>query len=127
MRLRASQRESCASSHTFAIVISSLAPGAAATKYWNACERVISRSGAPPPSCLASHSCSALVGSIVIAQRFSASWTSVSAVTPSRRNARETRSCSATSQTIVRRPASAAARPSAAATVVLPTPPFPVT
>ena len=31
MRLRASQRESCASSQTFAIVISSLAPGAAVT------------------------------------------------------------------------------------------------
>ena len=37
------------------------------------------------------------------------------------------RSCSATSQTMVRLPARAAARPSAAATVVLPTPPLPVT
>ena len=36
MRLWASQRSSCASSQTLAIVISSLAPGAAATKCWNA-------------------------------------------------------------------------------------------
>ena len=63
----------------------------------------------------------------MIAHRLSASCTSVSGTTPSRRNARETRSCSATSQTIVRRPARAAATPSAAATVVLPTPPLPVT
>ena len=47
---------------------------------------------------------SAAVGSIVIAHRLSASWTSVSRCTPSRANARDTRSCSATSQTIVRRP-----------------------
>jgi hypothetical protein len=64
---------------------------------------------------------------MVIAHRFSPSCTSVSGVTPSRPSARDTRSCSATSQTIVRRPAAAAATPIAAATVVLPTPPFPVT
>jgi hypothetical protein len=109
-----------------AIVISSLAPGAAATKYWNADERASTRSPAPP-TCLPSHSSSARDGSIVIAHRLSASCTSVSGTTPSRRNARDTRSWSATSQTIVRRPARAAATPSAAATVVLPTPPLPVT
>src|SRR4051794_10531585 len=64
---------------------------------------------------------------MVIAHRLSASITSVSGTTPWRRNARDIRSCSATSQTIVSRPAFAAARPSAAATVVLPTPPLPVT
>jgi hypothetical protein len=64
---------------------------------------------------------------MLIAHRFSASSTSVSRRTPSRRKARDIRSCSATSQTIVRRPAAAAASPSEAATVVLPTPPLPVT
>ena len=63
----------------------------------------------------------------VIAHRFSASSTSCSRRTPSRAKARDTRSCSATSQTIVRRPRAAAARPSEAATVVFPTPPLPVT
>ena len=126
MRLWLSQRCSCASSHTFAIVISSLAPGAAATKCWNALDPVISRS-AGPPSWRPSHSFSASFGSMLIAHRFSASSTSASRRTPSRAKARETRSCSATSQTIVRRPRAAAASPSAAATVVLPTPPLPVT
>ena len=126
MRLWESQRSSWASSHTFAIVISSLAPGAAATKCWNAEEPVMSFS-AGPPSWRRSHSCSAAVGSMLIAQRFSASSISCSRRTPSRAKARETRSCSATSHTIVRRPCSAAASPSAADTVVLPTPPLPVT
>src|SRR5918992_4850557 len=126
VRARRSQRSSCASSQTFAIVISSFAPGAAATKYWNADERASTRRPTPPGG-PPSHSSSARCGSIVIAHRLSASCTSVSATTPWRRNARDTRSCSATSQTIVRRPACAAASPSAAATVVLPTPPFPVT
>ena len=127
MRWRRSQRSSCASSKTLAIVIISRAPGAAATKYWNADERASRRTGGPPPSCLESHSWSARLGSIEIAHRFSASSTSVSRWTPSRWNARDTRSCWATSQTIVRRPAAAAASPSAAETVVLPTPPLPVT
>ena len=47
VRFAASQRSSCASSQTFAIVISSFAPGAAATKCWNADEPVISRSAVP--------------------------------------------------------------------------------
>src|SRR3954463_4994345 len=106
--------------------MSSLAPGAAATKYWNADERASTRRPTPP-TCLPSHSCKAWVGSIVIAHRFSASWTSVSRTTPSRRNARDIRSWSATSQTMVRRPARAAAIPIDAATVVFPTPPLPVT
>ena len=127
MRWWRSQRSSWASSKTLAIVIISRAPGAAATKYWNADERASRRTGGPPPSCLESHSWSARLGSIEIAHRFSASSTSVSRCTPSRWNARDTRSCWATSQTIVRRPAAAAARPSAAETVVLPTPPLPVT
>ena len=70
-----------ASSHTFAIVISSFAPGAAATKYWNACE-CPSTFSAVPPTCLASHSSSAFCGSIVIAHRPSASSTSCSAARP---------------------------------------------
>src|SRR3954452_8484543 len=56
----------------------------------------------------------------------SASWASFGP-TPSRWKARDTRSWRATSQTIVRLPARAAARPRAAATVVFPTPPLPVT
>jgi hypothetical protein len=43
-----SQRCGWESSHTLPIVTSSLAPGAAATKYWNACERASSRTGGPP-------------------------------------------------------------------------------
>src|SRR3954467_8143665 len=125
VRLWRSQRSSCASSHTLAIVISSLAPGAAATKYWNACEW-LSRCTAGP-TCLDSHSSSARWGSIVIAHRSCASSISVSGRTPWRANARDIRSCSATSQTIVRRPSRAAASPRAAATVVFPTPPLPVT
>ena len=127
MRWLRSQRSSWESSKAFAIVIISRAPGAAATKYWNADERASRRTGGPPPSCLESHSWSARLGSIEIAHRFSASSTSTSRWTPSRWNARETRSCWATSQTIVRLPAAAAARPRAAETVVLPTPPLPVT
>ena len=46
---------------------------------------------------------------------------------PARWNTRDIRSCWATSQTIVRLPRRAAATPSAAATVDLPTPPLPVT
>ena len=45
MRLWRSQRSSWASSKTFAIVIISRAPGAAATKYWNAEERASRRTG----------------------------------------------------------------------------------
>src|SRR3954454_1426854 len=56
----------------------------------------------------------------------SASWASFGP-TPSRWKARETRSWRATSHTIVRLPVRAAARPRAAATVVFPTPPLPVT
>ena len=124
MRLPRFQRSVCASSHTLAIVISSFAPGAAATKYWNACE-CPSTFSAVPPTCLPSHSSSACCGSIVIAHRSGASSTSCSGRTPWRWNARDIRSCSATSQTIVRRPVCAAASPSAAATVVFPTPPLP--
>ena len=125
-RLRVSQRSSWASSHTLAMVMSSLAPGAAATKCWKAEELVRTRVAAPP-TWRESHSRSAAVGSIVIAHRFSASCTSCSGRTPSRAKARDTRSCSATSQTIARCPRAAAASPSAAATVVFPTPPLPVT
>ena len=63
----------------------------------------------------------------MIAHSPSASSTSCSGRTPWRANARDIRSCSATSHTIVRRPVRAAASPSAAATVVFPTPPLPVT
>src|SRR3954468_19232056 len=126
-RLWRFQRSRWASSHTLAMVISSFAPGAAATKYWNACEWPSNRPVAPPPSCRASHSSSARCGSMVMANRPSLSSTSCSGRTPWRANARDIRSCSATSQTIVRRPRRAAASPIAAATVVFPTPPLPVT
>src|SRR4051794_1095105 len=126
-RLWRFQRSGWASSQTLAMVISSFAPGAAATKYWNACEWPSNRPVAPPPSCRPSHSSSARCGSMVMANRPSLSSTSCSGRTPWRANARDIRSCSATSQTIVRRPRRAAARPIAAATVVFPTPPLPVT
>ena len=67
------------------------------------------------------------MGSIPIAHRFRRQLDLDLAAHALARNARETRSCSATSQTIVRRPVAAAAIPSEAATVVLPTPPLPVT
>ncbi len=121
-----SQRVVCASSQTLPIVTSSLAPGAAATKYWNACE-CASRRTVGPPSWPESHSRSAASGSIVIAHRPCSSSISVSSRTPWRANARDTRSWWATSQTIVRRPRAALASPIAAATVVFPTPPLPVT
>ena len=65
-------------------------------------------------------------GSIEIDQRFSSistSWKPTSVWS----NIREAFSWEATSQTIVRLPSSAARRPRATATVVLPTPPLPVT
>src|SRR3954452_7966460 len=65
-------------------------------------------------------------GSIEIAQRFSSistSWKPTSA----RLKTRDACSWADTSQTIVRLPSAAARRPSAIATVVLPTPPLPVT
>ena len=65
-------------------------------------------------------------GSIEIDQRFSAistSWKPTSVCS----KIREAFSCADTSQTIVRLPSAAARRPRATATVVLPTPPFPVT
>ena len=65
-------------------------------------------------------------GSIEIDQRFSSistSWKPTSAWS----KIREAFSWEETSQTIVRFPSAAARRPSATATVVLPTPPLPVT
>ena len=65
-------------------------------------------------------------GSIEIDQRFSSistSWKPTSVWSKSR----EAFSCEATSQTIVRLPSAAARRPRATETVVLPTPPLPVT
>ena len=81
MRLCASQRWSCASSQTLAIVISSLAPGAAATKCWNARSRVSSLS-AGAAELRAEPLLQRRVGSIVIAHRFSASSTSCSRRSP---------------------------------------------
>ncbi len=65
-------------------------------------------------------------GSIEIAQRsssISTSWKPTSVWSKKR----EAFSCEETSQTIVRLPSAAARSPSATATVVLPTPPLPVT
>src|SRR5215208_188829 len=78
------------------------------------------------PSWSSRYSSSARCGSTEIA--YSPSTSSVSCgPTPSRWKARDIRSWRATSQTIVRLPARAAASPKAAATVVFPTPPLPVT
>jgi hypothetical protein len=65
-------------------------------------------------------------GSIEIADRFSRSSTSLKPIS-ARLKIFEARSWPATSQTIVRFPRAAAAIPSASETVVLPTPPLPVT
>ena len=65
-------------------------------------------------------------GSIEIDQRFSSistSWKPTSVCS----KIREAFSCEETSQTIVRLPSAAARSPRATATVVLPTPPLPVT
>ena len=77
-------------------------------------------------SCSSTYSRIDSSGSIEIDQRFSAistSWKPTSVCS----KIREAFSCEETSQTIVRLPASAARSPSATATVVLPTPPLPVT
>src|SRR6187397_881435 len=65
-------------------------------------------------------------GSIEIAHRFSATLTSLKPTSPFLKT-REAFSWDATSQTIVRLPCWAAARPSAIEIVDLPTPPLPVT
>ncbi len=77
-------------------------------------------------SCSSTYSRIDSSGSIEIDQRFSAistSWKPTSVCS----KIREAFSCAETSQTIVRLPSAAARRPSATATVVLPTPPLPVT
>ncbi len=77
-------------------------------------------------SCSSTYSRIDSSGSIEIDQRFSSistSWKPTSVWS----KIREAFSCEETSQTIVRLPSAAARRPSATATVVLPTPPLPVT
>ena len=106
MRLRLSQRSRCASSHTLAIGDQLL--GARRGR-----DEVLERRRARqhPQRRRRRSACRATPraprwGSIVIAHRFSRELRPRSPrTTPSRRNARDTRSCSATSQTIVRRPA----------------------
>ena len=91
-----------------AIVISSFAPGAAATKYWNACE--CAEHAQPDAAELLAEPLlerplrvdrdrPQVVGELDL----------LSGRRPRGANARDTRSCSATSQTIVRRPVRAAA------------------
>ncbi len=77
-------------------------------------------------SCSSTYSRIDSSGSIEMAQRFSSISTSWKP-TWARLKMREACSCADTSQTIVRLPCAAARRPSAIATVVLPTPPLPVT
>ena len=127
MRLEWSQRSSCASSQTLAIVISSLAPGAAATKYWNADERAEQ----PQPGAAdllgqplleralrVDRDRPQVVGELRPRSRRDA----LAARTRARRGpARRPRRRSSAG------PPARPPRPSAAATVVLPTPPLPVT
>ena len=95
-------------------------------KYWNACEEMSSLESGSEPTWRLRYSFSASCGSMVIAHSPSASSVSCGP-TPSRRKAREIRSCSASSQRMVRLPRAAARSASEAATVLLPTPPLPVT
>src|SRR4051794_7924152 len=118
-----SQRLSWPSSHTLVTVTSSLAPGAAATKYWNALAELSTRASVLP-TCVASHSRSAACGSIDVAHSPSSSGVSSPEI-PRRRNRRERRSWAPTSHTTVRLPRRAPAMATAAATALLPTPPLP--
>ena len=106
MRLVFVQRLPWASSQTLAIVISSFAPGAAATKYWKADERVRIRA-AGPPTWLAEPLLERELRVDrdrvqVLGQR-----DLVVAPDPAWANARDMWCCSATSQMIVARPAAA--------------------
>src|SRR3954452_13283112 len=108
------------------IVTISARPGVATARYWNIrLENRRSASGLTR-SWMRRYSSSACWGSIEIVYRPSSTGASRKwlSSTPS---ARARRSWWASSTTIVRRPARAAARPSAADTVDLPTPPLPVT
>ena len=115
------------SSQTLAIVISSLAPGAAATKYWNADERASTFSPSAA-DLLAEPLLERRCGSIVIAHRLSASCD----LGLRRRRPRAGTRARRDPARRPRRRSSAGPRgrppaPSAAATVVFPTPPLPVT
>lgn len=108
------------------IVMSSFAPGAAATKWANARERLSTATAAAPPGCRPSHSSRASCGSTDSDHSFPVSRASPTA-SGARPKARASWWEAARSQTSVRRPRAAVARPRAAATVVFPAPPLPVT
>ena len=108
------------------IVTSSFAPGAAATKWANACERVSTATAAAPPGWRRSHSSSASCGSTDSDHRPPASRPLVDGQPFARTRARAGPSRRGRTRSRVR-PRAAAASPSAAATVVLPAPPLPVT
>src|SRR4051794_2708607 len=118
------RRSSCASSHTLPTVKSSRSPGVAAAKYENPRLCSSTSASAREGSWSTRYSSIASSGSIEMWCRPGASSSSCTPVPPS---TRETSSRRATSAMIVRTPRRAAASPSAAATVDLPTPPLPVT
>ena len=121
------RRSGWARSQTLPIVTSSVTPGAAAVRYPNSRLCPSRPASAPDLSWWRSHSCMARSGCTDTENRPGASSTSLVARRRGRPNSPASRSCWATSQTTVRLPRRAASRPRAAATVVLPTPPLPVT
>src|SRR5438270_2570291 len=108
------------------MLTSSFAPGAAAAKYWKVPLEASTLPETRPPSCC-SHSSSAWSGSIEMLQRRSERSVSLPGASGGRPKSAGRRPWSPSSTTIVRSPRSAASRPRAAASVVLPTPPLPVT
>ena len=116
------------SSQIFTMLTSSLAPGAAAAKYWNVPLEASTRPGDAPAERLqplqqrpvgVDRDAPQALPQLDLGAR--------AALGARRRTDRRRRRCSPTSTTIVRGPRRAASRPSAAAIVVLPTPPLPVT
>src|SRR5271155_1036271 len=108
------------------MLTSSLAPGAAAVKYWKVLLEASTRPDTRPPS-VCSHSSRARSGSIEMLHRPCWSFVSTPVSCLETPNSSGSLVWSPTSTTIVRNPRWTARRPRAAATVVLPTPPLPVT
>src|SRR3984893_318951 len=125
-RLPPRRRRGSVSSQIFTMPTSSLAPGAAAAKYWKVPLEESTRPGTRPPSAC-SHSRSARSGSIEMLDKRAWSCLSTPGLGGPSPNRPDSLCCSPTSTMIVRRPRSAASKPIAAAIVVLPTPPLPVT
>ena len=109
------------------MVTSSRAPGAACMKAEKALERARTPTSRREPTTRAAHSSSAHSGSMVVAHSPSSRRVSPPRGLASTPKTAGARACPLASASITRRPARAAAIAVASATVVLPTPPLPVT